>query len=337
MPFFSIIVPIYKVEKYLDECVQSVLSQSFGDYECVLVDDGSPDSCPAMCNEYAKKYEKMKVIHKENGGLSDARNAGILQASGEYVVLLDSDDKFANDDALQNLFGVIQKYKTDVVVNVNLLTFTGDGNVSFKNGYDKSISVAAPKEIYDEFYRTCPMTIFAGWDFVVNREHIIKNNLFFKKGILHEDEHWMSIVLFTTQQIAVNHSPFYAYRTVRDGSIMANVSPKRLFDKLSIADDLFELSKDEKTYTKDGCHIMKHRTIIFCEAVFTSSDEIKRQDKSAYRSICKELSQKVKKFSKTCPMPKYLIITAFVGVDKAKLLRKLYAKIRGLKKCLKSL
>jgi glycosyltransferase involved in cell wall biosynthesis len=89
MPFFSIIVPIYKVEKYLDECVQSVLSQSFGDYECVLVDDGSPDNCPVMCDEYEAKYEKIKVIHKENGGLSDARNAGILQASGEYIVLLE--------------------------------------------------------------------------------------------------------------------------------------------------------------------------------------------------------------------------------------------------------
>jgi len=333
MLFFSIIVPIYKVEKYLDGCIQSVLSQTFSDYECILVDDGSPDNCPAMCDEYAKKHEKIKVIHKENGGLSDARNAGILQASGEYVVLLDSDDKFADVDALQNLFNVIQKYKTNVVVNVNLLTFTDDGNVSFKNGYDKNIFIAAPKEIYDEFCRTYQTTIFAGWDFVVSREHITKNNLFFKKGILHEDEHWMPRVLFTTPQIAVNHSLFYAYRVAREGSIMANVSSQRLFDKLSVADDLFEWSKDEETYTKDGCRIMKERAIIFYEAVFMSSDEIKRLDKNAYRSICKKLSQKIRVFSKTCSMRKLLIITAFFGVDNAKLLLKMYTKIRRLKKC----
>ena len=85
MPFFSIIVPIYKVEKYLDACIQSVLSQTFSDYECILVDDGSPDNCPAMCDEYVKKYEKIKVIHKENGGLSDARNA-VVKDVPPYVI-----------------------------------------------------------------------------------------------------------------------------------------------------------------------------------------------------------------------------------------------------------
>ena len=335
MPKFSIIVPIYKVEKYLDECVQSVLSQKFSDYECVLVDDGSPDNCPAMCDEYAKKYEKIKVIHQKNGGLSDARNAGILQAVGEYIVLLDSDDKFADKNVLQNLFDVIQKYKTDVVVNVNLLTFTDDGEKELFDGYDKSIAIASPNCIVTGFNKA--LMYMAGCFFVLNREYLIKNDLFFKKGILHEDEHWMPRVLFTTQQISVNHSPFYAYRTGRDGSITEKLSPQRLFDMLSIADDLFEWSKDEKTYAKDGCRIMKDRALTFCEAVFTRSDEIKRQDKNAYRSICKELSQKIKKFSKFYSMRKYLKIAAFFGVDNAKLLLKLHAKIKGAGKCRKSL
>jgi glycosyltransferase involved in cell wall biosynthesis len=335
MPFFSIIVPIYKVEKYLDECVQSVLSQSFGDYECVLVDDGSPDNCPAMCDEYAKKHEKIRVIHKENGGLSDARNAGILQASGEYIVFLDSDDKFADDNALQNLFDVIQKYKTDVVVNVNFLTFTDEGEKEFLNRYDKDIAIASPNCIADGFNNA--RMYMAGWLYVLNREHLIKNNLFFKKGLLHEDEHWWPRVLFTTQQISVNHSPFYAYRIMRKGSIMVNLTSKRLFDMLSIADDLFEWSKDEKTYTKDGCYIMKYRALCLCEDVFTLSDEIKWMDKTAYRSICKKLSQTIRTFSKTYSMRKLLVITAFLGVGNAKLLLKLYTKIRGLTKCRKSL
>jgi glycosyltransferase involved in cell wall biosynthesis len=109
MSLFSIIIPVYKVEKYLDECVQSVLSQSFTDYECILVDDGSPDNCPQICDEYAKKYEQIKIIHKENGGLSDARNVGILQASGEYIVFLDSDDYLADNNTLQNLSVIIKQ------------------------------------------------------------------------------------------------------------------------------------------------------------------------------------------------------------------------------------
>ena len=326
MPFFSIIVPIYKVEKYLDECIQSVLSQSFGDYECVLVDDGSPDNCPAMCDEYTKKYEKIKVIHKENGGLSDARNAGILQASGEYVVLLDSDDKFADDNALQNLFNVIQKYKTDVVVNVNYVMFTGEGERKQFDKYDKNITVATPEHIVAGFNKA--LMNMVGWFFVLNKEHLIENDLFFKKGILHEDEHWMPRVLFTTQQIAVNHMPVYAHRIGREGSIMANMSPKRVFDILSIIGDLSEWSKDKKTYSKDGCFFMKKRAVFLCEVVFGYSDEIKWLDKKSYNVICKMLSQKIKELIGYYPMQKILIIAAFLGVDNAKLLKRNYSILK---------
>ena len=89
----SYIVPVYKVEKYLEECVESVLDQSMDDYELILVDDGSPDNCPAMCDAYAEKYpEKIRVVHKQNGGLASARNAGLRVAKGDYIFFLDSDD-----------------------------------------------------------------------------------------------------------------------------------------------------------------------------------------------------------------------------------------------------
>ena len=88
----SVIVPVYKVEKYLKRCVNSILNQDFEDYEIILVDDGSPDGCPAICDEYAKLYAKISVIHKKNGGLSDARNIAVAQSKGEYIVFIDSDD-----------------------------------------------------------------------------------------------------------------------------------------------------------------------------------------------------------------------------------------------------
>ena len=94
---FSIIVPIYKVEEYLDRCVESLIRQTEKDIEIILVDDGSPDSCPAMCDEWAKKDERIRVVHKENGGLSDARNAGLNIATGEYVLFVDSDDYVAEN------------------------------------------------------------------------------------------------------------------------------------------------------------------------------------------------------------------------------------------------
>ena len=89
---FSVIIPIYKVEKYLPECVESVLKQTYTDFEVLLVDDGSPDSCPQICDDYASKDSRVKVIHKPNGGQADARNVGLEKASGDYVCYVDSDD-----------------------------------------------------------------------------------------------------------------------------------------------------------------------------------------------------------------------------------------------------
>ena len=97
MPKISVIIPIYKVEKYLTRCIDSVLAQTYTDFEVILVDDGSPDNCPAICDEYAKKDDRVNVIHKKNGGLSDARNAGLKLARGEYVMFLDGDDYVTAD------------------------------------------------------------------------------------------------------------------------------------------------------------------------------------------------------------------------------------------------
>ena len=111
---FSVIVPIYNIEKYLKRCIDSVISQSFSDYELILVDDGSPDNCPDICDAYAEKDERIKVIHKENGGLVSARQAGIRVATGEYVFHLDGDDALL-PDALLNAYEIIEKYHPDLV------------------------------------------------------------------------------------------------------------------------------------------------------------------------------------------------------------------------------
>ena len=111
---FSVIVPIYNVEKYLNRCIDSVLSQSFDDYELILVDDGSPDGCPAICDAYAQKDARIKVIHKENGGLVSARQAGIREAVGEYVFHLDGDDAIC-EDALESAYHIIREMHPDIV------------------------------------------------------------------------------------------------------------------------------------------------------------------------------------------------------------------------------
>lgn len=113
MPVVSIIVPVYKVEQYLDRCVESLVGQTFGDIEIILVDDGSPDNSGKMCDTWAEKDERIRVIHKENGGLSDARNYGIEAAQGEYVAFIDSDD-WIDDDMIEVLYNAVKQYGADI-------------------------------------------------------------------------------------------------------------------------------------------------------------------------------------------------------------------------------
>ena len=111
-PKVSVIIPVYKVEAYLSRCVDTVINQTLKELEIILVDDGSPDNCPAICDEYALKDERIKVVHKTNGGLSSARNAGLRIATGEYIFFLDSDD-WLELDGMELLYNTAIKYSVD--------------------------------------------------------------------------------------------------------------------------------------------------------------------------------------------------------------------------------
>ena len=141
MPLVSIVVPIYKVEKYLSRCVQSLLNQTLKDIEIILVDDGSPDKCPQMCDDYLKVDKRIKVVHKTNGGLSSARNAGISVAAGKYIGFVDSDDSILST-MYEELYSVISKYDCDFVMS-DYERITRDGK-----GYLKSLNIK--KGYYDK-------------------------------------------------------------------------------------------------------------------------------------------------------------------------------------------
>ena len=115
MPTVTVIIPVYKVERYLDACVESVVRQSYADLEILLVDDGSPDRCPALCDAWAEKDPRIKVIHRENGGLSAARNSGIDAAKGEFLLFVDSDD-LLEPDAVRRAVDAQRQQDADLVI-----------------------------------------------------------------------------------------------------------------------------------------------------------------------------------------------------------------------------
>ena len=151
----SIIVPIYKIEEFLRQCVESILAQSFQDFELILVDDGSPDSCPEICEQYAEKDSRIKVIHKLNGGLVSARKAGLKAASGEYIGYVDGDD-WIEPDFYEKLMRKAMNFDADIVA-AGFIKVIGD-NLTLKNNpikagyYNKSDieKLIATKMMFDK-------------------------------------------------------------------------------------------------------------------------------------------------------------------------------------------
>lgn len=180
----SYIVPVYKVEKYLEECIESILSQTMDDYEIILVDDGSPDACPEICDSYAEKHpEKIRVIHKKNGGLASARNAGFKVAKGDYIFFLDSDDYLAEDK-------VHEIYEKAVEFNADVLQtsyFTFDEKTGEKSVTKTSFEVLKLHNHQDMEKELCfassKRRIIFVWRNLYKRSFLEKNRIIFEERL----------------------------------------------------------------------------------------------------------------------------------------------------------
>lgn len=237
--FFSIIIPVYKVEKYLSKCVESVLSQSFYDWEAILVDDGSPDNCPALCDDYAKKDKRIKVVHKSNGGLSDARNAGIATANGKYVLFLDSNDYLYSDTVLAEISNSLKNANfPEICYLPNEYWSSNPSSVSGKYKDETLPLEKFLKRVIKNYYLHT-----AGQQFVLRLDYLKENGLRFEKGILHEDELWFAQILMQVRKVHICPCVFYFYVDNRDGSIINSVKDKNVKDKLYIANKIVFISK----------------------------------------------------------------------------------------------
>ena len=233
---FSIIIPCYKVEQYLRQCVDSVLAQTFEDYEVILVDDGSPDGSPAICDEYGEKSDKVKVIHKSNGGLSDARNAGLDVAQGDYVMFLDSDDWWDDVDALKKINASITESGADITIIGMKKYFSREdrmGDVRTPKKCDKVTTTLSRAQVLQQ-YMQGNIFVACAWDKVVHRTLIEKDNQRFVKCQLSEDIEWCCKLLLKDPQIDVLDESFYVYRQQVATSITANVGTKNINSILDV-------------------------------------------------------------------------------------------------------
>lgn len=197
----SVIVPVYKVEDYLDQCVQSIVEQTYTNLEIILVDDGSPDRCPAMCDAWAERDERIKVIHKENGGISDARNAGIKIAKGKFLFFVDSDD-YISKDCISIMYDVYQK------TNINLVAC---GVVKVKG--EQKLNDVGSNTVQGKFLnimrrRGC----WSVWGILYPAPLIKENHLQFQKVSFSEDVCWNSMVAVYAENMVYVEKALYYYR-----------------------------------------------------------------------------------------------------------------------------
>lgn len=215
-PLISVIVPIYKVEPYLRRCLDSIVNQTYTNLEIILVDDGSPDACPTICDEYAAKDNRIVVIHKENGGLSDARNAGLDICKGEYITFVDSDD-WISENCLSLFINVIQKDYFDVVI----ADYQETNKEKQQHILASETSLFNNDEIANSYmhsqYPPC------AWNKLYNAAFLKKIKIKFKKNLLYEDQLWCCDWTFKANKIHFLKYFTYFYR-IRENSIMNSSS-----------------------------------------------------------------------------------------------------------------
>lgn len=225
----SIIVPVYKVENELDRCVRSLLNQTHQNIEIILVDDGSPDRCPELCDGYAVEDQRVKVIHKKNGGLSDARNAGLREATGDYIMYVDSDD-YIDLDSCQRFIKAIEKEAVDIVAGgavkessddreEMLHTSTPEGKI-YSSGYFIKKSIRA-----HQWYAPAPFNIY-------KRDFLIKNELYFKVGRYFEDMEMLPRVFLAAEKISCIDGIFYHYIVRKESIMTSETNPKKEKDSI---------------------------------------------------------------------------------------------------------
>lgn len=266
MPLVSIIIPVYNVEMYLERCITSIIDQTYTNIEIILVDDGSPDKCPQMCDEWARKDNRIRVIHKENGGLSNARNAGLEAAKGEYIWFVDSDD-WLLPNALNDVLSAINIHPEIDVFSSYMRRYHEQSN--------KYGDVESPfyGQIFcgKEYMKHCPKG--ASQRFIYRRFFIVDNGLRFYPEVLHEDGIWGNMMLYLAKSVYMLERPIYVYRLRSEGSIMSNIKVKSAYDLIKGHKVLVEfmcnkVRKEDQHFFRYQIYGMITCSFTFCRKLF---------------------------------------------------------------------
>ncbi|MBR6147725.1 MAG: glycosyltransferase [Lachnospiraceae bacterium] len=276
----SVIVPIYNVEKYLSKCIDSILQQTFTDYELILVDDGSTDTSGKIADDYAAKDNRITVIHKKNGGLSDARNHGLDKATGDYICFIDSDD-WIEKNYLQELLGLAQNNEADIAICAYQKS---DGNIAVSQPAEPGVIIETGIEAIDNLYSDRYGIYVVAWNKLYNRKLFEETR--YPVGLIHEDEAVFGDLFLKAKKVIRTERILYNYRVNNITSIMSsNYSLKRL-------DILKAMEKRMETYKINGLQKYYEKdSFKYLYKILLNEIEIKRL-KEDNRAVIKELKKK---------------------------------------------
>jgi glycosyltransferase EpsH len=267
----SIIVPVYNVEKYIDQCLDSLVNQTLKDIEIIIINDGSTDNSQSIINKYVKKYpQKIKSIIKENGGQGSARNLGLEIAKGEYIGFVDSDD-YVDLDMYEKMYSKAKKEKSDIVIC--------DMKDHFENGTEKYYDCTNYSNVFLKTPSACNK--------IFSRKII--NNLKFIPNIWYEDFNFTTKILLTTKKISVIHKDFY-HCHCREESTMNNNNSLKNLDIITALDDIVKYSKRKKVYDKNMIEYL-----IFDHILITAINRVSKQNSKDKKMVINKLTNYCRK------------------------------------------
>lgn len=268
MELVSIVVPIYGVEEYLDKCIKSLINQTYHNLEVILVDDGSPDRCGQMCDMYANEDDRIKVIHKENGGLSDARNTGAKLASGKYLIFVDSDD-YVDEKLVEKTVFAAEETCADMVI----FDFTAVEKREFEL---RTSDVPANRLLRLDEEKGLLLMPPAAWSRLFNREFYMKAKHPFPVGKYYEDLGTTPKFLLEAGRIVYLKESLYFYN-IRSNSIMKSSDFERNYrDKVWILNDILRFYKERNQFER---YKEELEYLIFANGYFEPSREIVLKDR----------------------------------------------------------
>ncbi len=263
MELVSVVVPVYKVQEYLERCVDSIRRQTYANLEIILVDDGSPDRCGEICDAYAGEDERIRVIHKDNGGLSDARNAGAEEARGKYLLFVDSDDCIA-EELITKTVSAAEETGCDIVLFDHF--HVEGGRTEIKS---EGLPAGRPLDLKTE--RRLLLAAPAAWLRLFRREFYEKSGIRFPKGLYYEDLNTAPKFVLAAERIVYLNEPLYYYM-IRHDSIMGSRNYEKNYkDKIKVLDDVLKYYKEKGAYETYRAEL---EYLVFANAYFEPSREI---------------------------------------------------------------